>query len=138
MSPFKTKQFEQLKAKWYKKLEKTGFKDVETDEDNLKEWDSSIFLRYSQHTSAARQEYFILAGQFLNSHNFASKKEKLIWSMHADGLTFQEIANRIKKLRYRVCSRASMNTVVRKLAEEMLAQNGITVGQKRPNTNQDV
>lgn len=125
MSPFKTKKFEALKTKWYQKLQKSGFEDVESDEDNLKQWDSSLFKRYSPHTAEAKQEYFRLAGHFLNSHKFESKREKLIWSLHAEGLSFNDIGKKLKSLGYKIHSRSSMFVTVTKLTEKMFRANGI-------------
>ena len=133
MSVFKGKKFEALKDKWYDKLKAEGFNDIESDENNLKEWDTSIFSRYDQNTIGAKEEYFRLAGQFLNSHKFEDAREKLIWELHAEGLSFNDIAKKLKSKRYKVCSRSSMHITVKKLTEEMLQQNGITTGKKRSN-----
>lgn len=130
---FRTKKFLELKEKWYKKLEKSGFDDIETDEDNLKEWDTSIFSRYNQHTIGAKEEYFRLAGQFLNTYQFKNKRDRLIWELHAEGLSFNDIAKRLKSAGFKVNSRSSMHLTVKSLSKEMLEQSGITTGQKRLN-----
>lgn len=126
MDLFKTKKFKELQKKWYKKIEKEGFKDIETDEDHLKEWDSHIFSRYSPHIMASKEEYFRLAGQFSNSYEFESLRERLIWEYHAEGLSFNEISEKLKKRGYKVHSRSSMHIIVKKLADEMFKRYGIT------------
>lgn len=135
MSVYKTKEFKKLKDTWYKKLEKSGFVDVEASEDSLKEWDSSITLRYDKHIIASKEEYFRLAGKFLFSYEFESERDTAIWQLHSDGLSLREIATQLKKKKYKINSMSNVNLVVKKLAQKMIEKYGINTGKKRPNPN---
>jgi hypothetical protein len=135
-SPFRTAKFNKLKDKWYKKLEKEGFVDCEQDEDNLKQWDSSIFSRYNQHTIGAKQEYYSLAGVFLHTKEFESPRHKLIWTFHAEGLSLDDISLKIKKLGYKRWSRSTVHIIITNLAKEMMKTHGNPIDKPaRPNSH---
>lgn len=134
-SPFSTKKFKDLQSKWYDRLEKDGFKDIESDENNLREWDTSIFGRYNQHTIGATEEYYRLAGQFASTYEFSNKRERYIWERHSEGLSFNEISALMRSKRFGVNSKSSVHLVVKRLAEEMFKENGIRATKKRSNTD---
>lgn len=134
-SPFKTANFEKLKKKWYAKLEKSGFQDIEQDEDNLNEWEASIFSRHNTKTIAAKQEYFSLAGEFLHNHVFESKRHKKIWEMHCEGASLDGISKKLKSSNFKGSHRATIHMVIKKLAQEMMEKYGNPIRQKRPNLN---
>jgi len=121
MSVFKTKKFQKLKDKWYRKLERTGFEDIEQDEKSLKVWESQAFSdhRYNRHTFAEKQEYYSLAGRFYHEHEFASEKLKQIWKYHSEGLSITEIHKRLRTKK-RGFSRPNIHLLIKKLAKEML------------------
>lgn len=134
-NPFKTKKFEDLKDKWYKKLEKSGFKDIEQDEDNLKEWESFAFCgRYQKSLFQSKEAYFQMAGQFLHTYKFKNERDRFIWECHADGKTITQIAEALKKRRFKIHNRTGAHLDVLRLSKEMLKANGIDTDdkQKRP------
>lgn len=90
----KSKEFKQLQAKWYSKLEKSGFKDIEHSEDLLKNYDAHHIVRnYNRFaTGESKIEYYTLAGHFLYDFVFKSKKDELIWKAHAEGSTIRATA----------------------------------------------
>lgn len=47
-------------------------------------------------TREGQIEYYRFAGHFLNDHRFASKLEKLIWELHANGLSMRNIVKKLK------------------------------------------
>jgi hypothetical protein len=120
MSVFKTKKFQKLKEKWYKKLEKTGFEDIEQNEGALKVWESFAFSnhRYNRHTFAEKQEYFSLAGRFFHEHEFESDKVKEIWRLHSEGYSLSGIYDKVKTKK-RGFSRPNIYLIVKKLQKEM-------------------
>ena len=120
----KTKEFKELQDEWYEKLKKEGFNDIETDEDNLKQWESYIFSRYDENLIPFKTEYFRLAGQFLHTHKFKSKKLRKMWKYHSEGYSFNEISE--KMAHYEGASRSSIHVQVNKLAKEMLKQYAAT------------
>lgn len=119
--PFKTKEFKKLKDKWYKKLEKSGFIDVEQDENTLIDWDSFRFgtARNKSHYEH-HQEYFSYSGEFLHTNEFESHKEHQIWSLHAEGKSIKEIADTLTARGFKSCkSKQSIFVIVKRLKEEM-------------------
>ncbi len=92
------KNFDNLKAKWYKKLANSGFADIEREDGTLKRWDSTAFYdRYDATTAAMKTEYYRLAGQFLHEYEFVSALDKEIWRLHAEGVTYPNISKSIKR-----------------------------------------
>lgn len=88
--------FKKLQKKWYDKLKKEGFKDIEQSDGNLKEWASSRLLTPGHMPSRTLwndsvEQYFRLAGFFLNDYEFKSELEKYIWSLHCDGRSIKDI-----------------------------------------------
>jgi len=85
----KPESLEALQKKWYKKLEQSGFKDIETDWQH----ENAYFKeRYSLLEFEARQRYFQLAGQLLHDYPFPNKVERIIWKRHAAGEKLEDIA----------------------------------------------
>jgi ribulose bisphosphate carboxylase small subunit len=101
-----SQQFKILQDKWYTKLQKLGFNDIEQDEDRLKNWESSKFLKGKSHGKSAKevaqanddkQEYYRLAGHFLHDHKFENAIEKFVWEKHADGVSHTKIPALLKR-----------------------------------------
>jgi len=96
----KTKEFNKLQEKWYKKLKDKGFDDIETSDGRLKKWASSHIKRQILENGLdvtlslinAKTEYFRAAESFLYDHKFSSSYEKRIWKMHTEGKTIRGIA----------------------------------------------
>ena len=94
------KQLKALQAKWYKRLERSGFVDVESplkEHCPLKHWDSIKFqAQYSPQAYLEKERYYQLAGQLLNEHKFKTARDKKVWAMHVEGRTYKEIAKKVK------------------------------------------
>lgn len=84
-----------LQAKWYKKLSKNGFEDIEQLDGNLKKWSNkkASVIRDSQ------AEYYRLAQQYLHSNRFPSKLDKVVWEYHSMGLSIVKISKQMDKSR---------------------------------------
>ncbi len=94
------KKLNKLKDKWYAKLEREGFNDIEQEDGRLKSW-SMHFVQARYGNTAefeAKQDYYRLAGQLLHEHKFESELEKLIWEKHCEGETVRGIVTMLKKL----------------------------------------
>ena len=97
-----SKQFQQLRAKWYAKLKSKGFNDIEQADGNLKEWSSSRLIKRSAKAQATQikwresaEEYYRYAGFFLNEYEFKTKFEKIIWTMHCEGDSTETISKKL-------------------------------------------
>lgn len=116
------KQFDKLKAKWYKKLEKSGFVDIEQDEDHLKQWYSTRFkVVYDPVLFKAKEDYYRLARQFLHEHPFKSKYERLVWEYHSEGVGRREINNILKSKRFKTYTMKVQKTI-EDLTKEMITK----------------
>lgn len=126
-----SKEFLALQDKWYKKLEKQGFDEIEQPNGMLKAWHSYTFMRQddeSVHAGPARQEYYRLAGQFLHDHDFDNAIEKKAWELHCDGLSIEDIAESIgrtprkNKTFKKTVNKRNVHETLQRLAKEMLGK----------------
>lgn len=101
-----------LKEKWYAKADKSGFEDIEKDEDYLKIYSSDTFRERHAGAQAggwqAKAEYYYLAQQFLNEYKFDSEIIKTIWAYHCEGISAESISQTLKKLRYKRWSKVNL------------------------------
>lgn len=84
-----------LKEYWYKKLEKSGFKDIENDQGYLKVWSNELDeSKISSSWRVSSEEYFRLACQYLHEKKgmFPNAVYQLIWKMHSEGASLEEIS----------------------------------------------
>lgn len=134
--------YKQEKAKWYKKLKKSGFDDIERDEHRLKvntldRIGRNTFSRVDYTSDQlsqerltakivhdAKQEYYYKAEHFLNSHKFESEKERVIWEYHANGLSIRDIVKVLNKAKIKA-DRYKVWKIIYKLAKEMKKKTGI-------------
>lgn len=93
-------EYEKLKAVWYTKLEADGFNDIEQDENNLKEWSTKFTRKKSLDTWQAKESYYSMAENFLNTYAFENELEKVIWEYHANGISIRNIVDIINKMLY--------------------------------------
>lgn len=109
-----------LVASWDTRLAKAGFEDAEQREDgNLKTWASSDARAcYRPNYWEAKEEYYRLAGQFLWEHQFATKKERHMWELHAAGHSIRDIVLTLKKKNF-LASRNVVAKIIQQLEVEM-------------------
>lgn len=114
MSPRPTKK---LQDEWNSKLKKSGFEDIEQDDDHLSQWHSAYFQnRYTEGEFLAKRAYYSLAGQFLYEHPFGSVRIESIWSLHAEGQSARQIGDHYGLHHNRI------DILIKALAAKMLDQ----------------
>ena len=113
-----SKKFKDLQAKWYKKLEKSGFDDIEKLDHIKFQTESSYYWRnYGHEKFAEKQRYYQLAGQFLHQYVFDSPRDKEIWRLHSEGLAIKtEIPKKIKDIK-----RSQIHETIKRLRKIMLS-----------------
>jgi len=84
---------EKLKRKWNKKLIESGFYDIENEDGSFKNEIHSRTVDYA--LKDAREEYYYKAQDFLNSGKFANLLEYTVWKMHAEGISYRNIAKEL-------------------------------------------
>lgn len=117
----KSKEFRTLKATWYKKLAASGFHDAEQPDENLKLWASYFSIRYKGGRFEAKQQYFILASQFLHDYAFESEHDRVIWEMHAAGFSTQEISKSLGP-DGKNSSKSYVSATIRRIRKEMISK----------------
>ncbi len=118
--------FKKLQAKWNKKLEKSGFIDIEDETERLKSWSIRWRTKKRLNEAKARQPYYELATQFLSEYEFESNLDQIIWEYHSNGLSIREIADTLKKVK--IGRHQTRNTVwptIKRLEEAMKRKYGI-------------
>ena len=98
--------FRALQQKWYKKLEQSGFKDIEDEKGRLKVYsgiglseDLPLPVSRTDYSSKlykeSQAEYYRLAGQYLYDKKFKSPRDKQVWALHTQGLSFTVISEKL-------------------------------------------
>jgi Mor family transcriptional regulator len=102
------KPSKQLIKKWYDKLAKSGFDDIEDNlgYNNVIRHHASDFGSKDPVLVAYTQEYFYIATQYLHENIFKNKKEYRIWELHSNGATVRDIAKQLK------CSTRTVQSVI--------------------------
>ncbi len=119
MDPFKTSKFKALKDKWYKKLEKSGFEDIEDnkyEEPKLKAYHYLRFKVVEPSVHAARAKYYENCRGVLANHRFQSPLYRRIWELHTEGLSLREIESEIKQY----YKKDTINAIIRKIGLEAM------------------
>jgi hypothetical protein len=98
-SRFDTKEFRKLRTAWYKKLERSGFRDIEIfheahlDPESVMHGVSTGDLRRSLYKPET-EEYFSLARGHV--HDIEDPRIRLVWALHAEGWGITNIFNVVK------------------------------------------
>ncbi len=88
--------YKKLKARWYKKLEESGFEDIENDDGTLKNEVDPRTVANAMATKELREEYYVLATQFLETYKEFTPSSKKIWALHCTGLGAHKIAKQLE------------------------------------------
>lgn len=116
-------EFRRLKKKWDQILQESGFRDIER-----YYADGRPYPTIYKHDFGAGNrkidpvkyeevsEYYRLARQFLHDYSFESPKEKKIWELHSDGLSYRKI---IRNLGLNCCP-ATLGKRINRLKRIML------------------
>ncbi len=102
MGEWDTKKFKALKAKWDKKLENSGFEDIENSDGSLKAGTDPRAIQNALKEKEEREIYYSIASEFLETHAFKEGLHRDIWQLHAEGLGKLSIAQKLKITPYRV------------------------------------
>lgn len=86
--------FKKLQQKWYEKLAKSGFQDIEDlsrPYQPLKTWDSFYFRgEFTPAQFEERRAYFERAERAFNKYPFKTALDKQVWYLHSQGHTIRE------------------------------------------------
>ena len=96
MNPFKTAKFKKLQKKWYEKLKRDGFRDIENlcealiDHQNVYDFSQRIGFRSLLFESI--RDYYYWASDMIILGKFKTLRDRKIWVLHAMGRSSREIA----------------------------------------------
>lgn len=98
---YQKREFLWERRKWYEKLAKTGFVDVEYTDWNTGESGNLLqgittaqMLRRGVPTTQEQQRYYELARQYLHSHSF-TRLGRMVWKRHSEGIGTRDIAQQV-------------------------------------------
>lgn len=123
-------EYEKLRDVWYKKLEKSGFQDIERDENTLKEYSSWIFspkrALLQNGGWQAKATYYSMAERFLQEYPFNTERRsgrlsQIIWEYHSNAISIRDIVKILKSLRYKDVTRTSVWEVIKALRGKMFS-----------------
>lgn len=112
-------EFKKLQQKWYDKLAKSGFDDIES-EGQIVVWSSEFAKKRTLRRFESQKEYYRLASIFLNEYTFETAADRFFWEHHADGKTIREIESLSKKRKYKFSSRAHVERRIQAISKLML------------------
>lgn len=118
--PLSNKEFKKLESIWYAKAARSGFRDIENKSGRM-DTDkalNNIVTKYTQTTYKAKEDYYRLAGQFLNDYAFKTKLERLVWEMHSEGVSIRNIVLAAKRKGFKAYRR-KIHELLQKLVSEM-------------------
>jgi len=96
--------YKTLKTRWYKKLKKEGFNDIENNDGSLKAEVDPRTISYALSNKESREEYYKKAEEFLANHKGFIEQERQIWALHCQGMGAVRISKLLKITLYRADS----------------------------------
>lgn len=95
---FQTKEFKKLKSEWYKKLEQSGFKDIEAHERSEYEVNDTELRRIKAlAVDPSRAEWFQCVAKYSHSDLFERKIHKAIYQLYASQTPQNEISHKLSQ-----------------------------------------
>jgi hypothetical protein len=90
-----------LTNKWYDKLKKSGFEDIEFYDSNTGYGQNADYLKHSAAKMTAKYstetaQHYRICTNFTTHYQFPNKKHKFIFNEYCNGTTFREILRRTK------------------------------------------
>ena len=96
--------YKTLKARWYKKLKKEGFDDIENNGGSLKAEVDPRTISYALSNKESREEYYKKAEEFLANYKEFTVQERQIWALHCQGMGAVRISKTLSLTIYRADS----------------------------------
>lgn len=105
----------ELQKLWYKKAKESGFNDIEVN-GYLYHWDSSKnFTEADSSNFSAKYHYYLMATEFLNMDPFDNEEDRIVWTLHSEGLSIREIKREIEQQKLPI-KRKSIGSIFSRIA----------------------
>jgi len=116
----KKTEFKKLQEDWYKKLEDSGFQDIETR--YLTSWPNSsdFYSTLDPEEMQARAAYYDMATRLSNDFTWKSELEHTIWDYHTNGMSMRDIVRTLNKVINPGVSVKTVFLVIKKYKETMI------------------
>lgn len=111
-------EYEKLRDKWYTKLKKDGFEDIEQDPDTLKGYSSIFAYKHTHEEIVEKQRYNDMANAFLEQYKFDSTRDRVVWEYHTNGISARDITLLLKKVKIKT-NKTTINQVINRLKVKM-------------------
>jgi len=117
----KPENLQQLRKKWYAKLAKSGFEDIE--------WTGNLDSQYLKYVPVPKSQvevderitYFNMAEAYLQDYRLKGR-DRFIWKLHSQGLTYREITE-IHNKKYKPVSMYSIHNKIQTLLKRCKTYN---------------
>lgn len=107
MSPYDSPKFRKLKEKWYQKIKKKGFVDIENERQDLIDhqsvYDFSQRIGFKNLIMESIRDYYYWASDMIMEGKFESAIDRKIWVLHSLGRSSREIGASVKLDQSYVC-----------------------------------
>lgn len=120
-SIFDTAEVKRLKKEWYQRLEDEGFKEIENvnhPNSPLLAWHSFIWQKTCPEQKSLIESYYFKARALLHTFEFESESHRLVWELHAEGLSRRQIEKAIATSP-KPYKREYIGTIIKLIAEEI-------------------
>lgn len=92
------RQFVELQARWYGKLKREGFKDIESFAPNGQPYDlMTTWPNKPPELAQHHADYYRAASHFLHEYRFKTKLDRAIWALYCEGYSCGEISVKTKR-----------------------------------------
>lgn len=115
----KKSEFERVQDFWYKKLKDSGFNDIEYADGSIAVGLPRSVKWKDEDLRQITQDYYCMAYHFLNSYQFDTELEKIMWEYHSEGLSARDISKLLKQTKVKKISRDRVWVKLKKLENIM-------------------
>jgi len=115
----KKTEYERIRDVWYKKLKDSGFEDIEQPGGSINIGAPRSIHFQEEDLRQITQDYYCMAYHFLNSYEFDSELERVIWDYHTNGLSNRAIGKLLKQTKISKISRDMVWKIVSRLENIM-------------------
>lgn len=115
----KKTEYERIRDVWYKKLKDSGFEDIEQPGGSINSGVPRSMNFQEEDLRQITQDYYCMAYHFLNSYEFDSELERVIWDYHTNGLSLRNIVKLLKQTKVSKASKDKVWRIVSRLENIM-------------------
>ncbi len=113
---FETDEFKKLNEEWSKKLEASGFDDIEKTEDGYTLRPQEFITNKVKYVGG--QDYYDFCQQVLRDYPFKRDIDKFIFEAHTEGKSEREIEVLLSKHSYKSLTSVRIHQIIRKIKED--------------------